>query len=143
VRLLTNGQVDATFTSSVVLEDSLSIRAGYPGVIVQNDKPILWKNDAQNVVYQDAGLEVFAMARLNLDGSRDTNFTPHAGVLGSVNRNPGLDIASIAVGDIQILTLLSNGQMLAVASIEPYPTNSGAPFLYKVFQISTTGVVDT
>ena len=145
VRLLTNGQPDATFAADVDLGYSTDFvtRPGYPGIIVQNDKPIIWKNEAQNVVDQDAGLESFAMLRLNTDGSRDTNFTLHAGVLGSINRNPGPDIASIAIGDIEILTLLSNGQMLAVASIEPYPTNSGAPFLYKVFQISTTGVVDT
>jgi uncharacterized delta-60 repeat protein len=145
-RLLTNGQVDASFTTSVALADSLSIRAGYPGLIVQNDKPVIWVNEAQNVVNQDAGLEPFAIDRLNTDGSKDTNFTPHVGVLGSVERQPGPDITALSIGDLQILTVLSNGQMLAAATIEPYPTstptNSGGIFLYKLFRFNSDGSLD-
>ena len=135
VRLLSNGQLDSTFTPQFEFAGQEAMPAG---LFVQNDQPIVWRTDAQVVLDNNGTL---VSRKLNLDGSVDRSFVGPTNRIAGLYRNSFGDLSTIVIGDFKILASLSNGQLIAAITADNYSQNQ-AGYDYKIIRLDADGRLD-
>ena len=131
VRLNADGALDPTFDASAGLAGS---SGGFSDLLLQGNQPIISGSDAQAVLDGNPPARRFLP-----DGTVDPSFVASTNALGKVYRDQSGFLSSIVVGDLQILTVLSNGQILAAMTIGDYATTQ---FSYQLFRLNSNGSVD-
>jgi uncharacterized delta-60 repeat protein len=129
VHILPGGVLDTNFMLPLDISYINSL-----GLFLQSERPLLWWNTEQDVVFADAFGSGFPFGRVQTDGSFDSSFVGLTNALGLVQRDGSGMIASVTVGSLQILTELSGSNLLAV--ITPNATN------FQVVRLNPDGSID-
>jgi uncharacterized delta-60 repeat protein len=129
VRLTPDGQLDPAFHADTSVTSYDPSYVPPYSVVLQTNAPVIYRNSAQDVVNGKPML-----VRLNLDGTQDPAFV---GVDFCVGRVEG---ESVLVGDLQILTALTNGVIIGAIGI-PNDINPAAPMFYDLYVLNPDGSV--
>ena len=131
VRLAPDGQLDPAFQPDPAVT-SYDVMALPPySVLLQTNAPIIYRNSVQDVV---DGKPLFL--RLNPDGTRDSTFVSLDFRLGRVEWSGGGE--SVLVGDLQMLTVLTNGVLIGAMGT-PDSVDPAAPMFYDLLVLNPDG----